>query len=101
MSGFIKFIREQGVVGLAVGFILGGSVAKVVTALVNDIIQPILGLVLGSAAGLKEAYFSIFGLTKIMYGDFISVLIDFFVVALVVYYGVKALRLDRLDKKKE
>lgn len=38
MKGFIEFIREKGVVGLAVGFILGGAVAKVVAALVTDLI---------------------------------------------------------------
>jgi large conductance mechanosensitive channel len=43
MKGFLNFIREQGVVGLAVGFILGGSVSKVVTSLVTDIINPVLG----------------------------------------------------------
>lgn len=40
MQDFIKFIREQGVIGLAIAFILGGAVAKVVSSLVKDIIQP-------------------------------------------------------------
>ena len=100
MKGFIDFIREQGVVGLAVGFILGGAVSKVVSALVTDIINPILGLILGAAQGLKEAYIPV-GTSKIMYGDMISVLIDFVIISLVVYYGVRMLGLDRLDKKKE
>lgn len=99
MKGFVDFIREQGVVGLAVGFILGGAVSKVVSALVTDIINPVLGLVLGSAEGLKSASFGR-GAVQIMYGDFISVLIDFIVIALVVYYGVKMLKLDKLDKSK-
>ena len=42
MKGFIAFIREQGVVGLAVGFILGGAIAKMVTSLVNDMINPLI-----------------------------------------------------------
>lgn len=99
MKGFINFIREQGVVGLAVGFILGGAVSKFVTAFITDLINPILGVILGMAGGLKDAYFSI-GTVKFMYGDFISSLIDFVVVAAVVYFGVKTLKLDRLDKKK-
>lgn len=99
MKGFIDFIREQGVVGLAVGFILGGAVSKVVTALVSDIINPILGGLLGSTQGLKTAYFNI-GSAQILYGDLLSVLIDFLVIALVVYYGVKWLKLDKLDKAK-
>ncbi|KND48153.1 MAG: large conductance mechanosensitive channel protein [Parcubacteria bacterium C7867-006] len=99
MKGFIDFIREQGVVGLAVGFILGGAVSKVVTAIVTDIINPILGLALGAVGGLKTASFGI-GSVRILYGDFLSVTIDFIVVALVVYFGVKMIGLDRLDKKK-
>lgn len=99
MKGFLNFIREQGVIGLAVGFLLGGAVSKFVTAFITDLINPILGVILGMAGGLKDAYFSI-GTVKFMYGDFISSLIDFIVVAFVVYFGVKALRLDKLDKKK-
>ena len=100
MTGFINFIRKQGVVGLAVGFILGTSVAKVVSSLVQDIIQPVLALVLGGPGGLNAAAFSFFGAT-VKYGSFIAAVIDFLIIAAVVYYGVKALRLDRLDVKKE
>lgn len=99
MKGFIEFIREQGVVGLAVGFILGGAVSKVVSALVTDVINPLLGMLLGAVGGLKTASFGI-GSARILYGDLLSVLIDFLVIALVVYFGVKLLRLDKLDKKK-
>jgi large conductance mechanosensitive channel len=100
MKGFLNFIREQGVVGLAVGFILGGAVSKVVSALVTDIINPILGLALGAASGPRTASFGV-GSARILYGDLISVVIDFLVIALVVYYGVKMIGLDKLDKKKE
>jgi large conductance mechanosensitive channel len=100
MKGFLNFIREQGVVGLDVGFILGGAVAKVVSAIVTDIINPLLGLVLGAAKGLGTASFKI-GAAEIMYGDLVSVVIDFAVIALVVYFGVKLIGLDKLDKKKE
>jgi large conductance mechanosensitive channel len=99
MKGFLDFIRERGVVGLAVGFILGGAVSKFVTAFITDLINPILGVILGMAGGLKEAYFTI-GTVKFMYGDFISSFIDFLVICLVVYFGVRILKLDRLDKKK-
>lgn len=99
MKGFLNFIREQGVVGLAVGFILGGAVSKLVTALVTDIISPIISIGLGATSGLKTASLTI-GSSKILYGDLISVLIDFVVIAAVVYYGVKLIGLDKLDKKK-
>lgn len=99
MKGFIEFIRDKGVVGLAVGFILGGAVSKVVASLVSDIINPVLGLILGPAGNLSD-YSITLGKAKIMYGNFISVAIDFTVIALVVYFGVTKLRLDKLDKGK-
>lgn len=98
MSGFIDFIRKQGVIGLAVGFILGGAVSEVVSALVEDIINPVIGIALGRVGSLANASFSI-GAANILWGHFISVIIDFLVVALVVYYGVKGLKLDKLDEK--
>lgn len=99
MKSFMDFIRAQGVIGLAVGFILGGSVAKVVSSIVDDLINPFLGLILGSTQGLSGAYLPLFG-AKIKYGNFISVLLDFIVIAGVVYFVVHGLKLDRLDKKK-
>ncbi|MFO0955487.1 MAG: large conductance mechanosensitive channel protein MscL [Candidatus Saccharibacteria bacterium] len=98
--GFMDFIREQGVVGLAVGFILGAAVAKVVSSLVNDIVNPLVGLALGSADGLKSANFKLAGAT-IAYGSFLATLLDFAIIAAVVYFGVKILGLDRMDKKKD
>jgi large conductance mechanosensitive channel len=100
MKGFLDFIREQGVVGLAVGFILGGAVSKVVAGLVTDIINPIIGVALGAAGELKSASLAI-GSVNILWGDFVSILIDFVIIALVVYFGVKFIGLDKLDKKKE
>lgn len=99
MIGFIEFIRKQGVVGLAVGFILGGAVSKMVTALVSDIINPLIGAALGSV-NLNDRVFSI-GDAQFMWGHFVSTLIDFLVVAAVVYYGFKFLKIDKLDKPKE
>lgn len=95
----MDFIREQGVIGLAVGFILGGAVSNLVSALVDDIINPLLGLILGAAEGLATASLKI-GTAELMWGHLLTVLIDFIIIALVVYYGVRALKLDQLDKKK-
>lgn len=97
MKGFVDFIREQGVVGLAVGFILGGAVAKVVASLVEDIINPLLGVALGAAGELQEAVLTI-GAVELRWGSFLGVVIDFLVIALVVYFGVKGLGLDRLEE---
>lgn len=99
IQGFMEFIREQGVIGLAVGFILGGSVAKVVSSLVTDLINPLIGLVLGSTKGLESAKVILFG-AKIMYGHFLSVTLDFLIIAAVVYFIIKGLGLHKLDKKK-
>lgn len=99
MKGFLDFVREQGVVGLAVGFILGGAVSKLVASLVGDIISPLLALALKNIENLQGAYLQV-GSAKIMWGSFLNVLIDFVVIALVVYAGVKVLKLDKLDKKK-
>jgi len=69
MKGFADFIREQGVAGLAVGFILGGAVSKVVASLVSDIVNPIVGVVLGMTKGLADAVLVI-GPVEIMWGTF-------------------------------
>jgi len=100
MKGFINFVREQGVVGLAVGFILGGAISKVVASLVNDIINPLLGVILGATSNLSNSFFKI-GEIKVMWGSFVGSVIDFLIIAMVVYFGVKGLKLDSLDKKKE
>ncbi len=99
MKGFINFVREQGVMGLAVGFILGGAVSKVVASLVDDIINPVIGIALGAAGNLDEMYLSVGG-AEIAWGKFIAGIVDFTVIAFVVYFGVKGLGLDKLDKKK-
>jgi large conductance mechanosensitive channel len=100
MKGFLDFIRQQGVIGLAVGFILGGAVSKVVSAIVTDLINPILGIIMGPAGNLTSYSWQI-GKATIRYGDFITNFIDFVVIAAVVYLGVKKLGLDKLDKPKQ
>ena len=96
LSDFVRFVREQGIVGLAVGFILGGAVSKTVTALVTDIIQPLLGYVLGSTAGLSAMH-----LGSVMIGDFTAALIDLLIVAAVVFFLFKGLGLEKLDAPKK
>lgn len=98
VSGFMDFIRKQGVVGVAVGFVLAGAVAKMVTALVTDIINPLIGLVLVNAGNLKNAKFTIHNV-EILWGDFVSTTIDFLIIALVVYFTIKLLGIDTEKKK--
>ncbi len=99
MKGFLTFIREQGVLGLAIGFILGGAVSKIVASLVNDVINPILGMGLGAVEGLKGAFIQI-GSAKLMWGSFINTMIDFVIVAAVVYGLVKLLGLNKKAEQK-
>lgn len=100
MKGFLNFIREQGVVGLAVGFVLGGAVSKFVTAMIVDVVNPLLGLALGTVGDLEQFTINV-GPAKLMVGDFLSNLIDLLVIALIVYVAVTRLGLNRLDKKRD
>lgn len=96
VAGFMSFVREQGVVGLAIGFILGGAVSKVVSSLVEDVINPIIGLIFGSSEGLSGMTIGVVNL-----GAFVSVVIDFIIIAFVVYFIFKGLGFDKMDKSKE
>jgi len=101
LQGFVDFIREQGVVGLAVGLILGIASKGVVDSLVANIFNPVIGLVTGGgnlankAVCLNDSCSS-----KLGYGQVISDLLSFIIVAAIIYFVVKGLKLDKLDKKK-
>lgn len=98
-GGFMRFIREQNVVGLAVGLIIGTAASGVVNSLINNVIMPPLGFLLGSADGIRGLTLDM-GMTPagehavLAYGAFINDLINFLVLALVVYIVIKALKLD-------
>jgi len=95
VSGFVDFIRDRGVAGFAIGFILGGAAQKLVQALMDDIVSPVLGLLLGHVQSLTAYTLGVFKI-----GDFISVFINFLILCLVVYFIFKILRLEKLDKPK-
>lgn len=100
-QNFIEFIRERGIIGLAIGFMLGGSVSRVVSAFVTDIINPLVGIFVGRTERLKELKLTI-NAVDILWGDFIANFIDFLIIAAVVYFVLfKGLRLYSLEKKKE
>jgi large conductance mechanosensitive channel len=109
LQGFVNFVREQGVVGLAVGLILGVAAKSVVDSLVNNILNPIIGLLYGGG-DFSTKYICLKQQTqgsvttcssKLGYGSFLNTLISFVIVAAAVYFLVKALKLDKIDKKKE
>jgi len=93
MKDFMNFIREHGVIGLAIGFIFGTSVSKVVTSFVGNIVQPIIGAIFGSSRGLQAWTWG-----SIMIGNFLVTIIDFTIIIAVVYCVFKKLNLKNLDK---
>jgi large conductance mechanosensitive channel len=98
LQGFLDFIRAKGVIGLAIGIVMGTSVTKLVAALVTDIINPLIGILLGRIGDLSKVYIQIAS-AQILIGSFISSIIDFLIIAFVVYFAVKILGIDKLDKK--
>ena len=87
---FMDFIGKSGVLGLAIGFIMGTYIGKVVSALVGDIIMPIPGAFI-PGGDWRKAIFSIpigQGINFAI-GDFVGVILDFIIVAIVVFLIVK------------
>ena len=96
LAGFMDFMRERGVAGLAVGFIMGGAVTKTVTSFVDDVLNPLIGIVAGSRLNLTEMTI---GVVKV--GSFANTLVNLLIVSAVVYFILyKALHLDKLEKPK-
>src|SRR5580704_749524 len=86
MGGFKQFILRGNVVDLAVGVVIGAAFNAVVTSFVKSFFTPIITIISGNGK-LSTLYFS-FGNVKINYGDFISSLISFLIVAIVIYFFV-------------
>lgn len=97
-SEFRDFIMRGDVVDLAVGVIIGGAFGKIVTSLVNDILMPIIGILIG---GIDFSNLSVNVLdAKIMYGSFIQQIIDFLIVALCIFLFIKLInKITRKDKR--
>lgn len=94
---FKDFISKGNVIDMAVGVIIGGAFGKIVTSIVNDILMPLIGLVIGGIdfSGLS---FKIDDAT-IAYGMFIQNVIDFLIVALCIFVFVKII--GKFNKKRE
>ena len=97
---FRDFINRGNVIDLAVGVVVGGAFGKIVTSLVNDIIMPVIGLILG---GIDFTKLSLtIGESVITYGAFIQNVIDFLIVAFCIFALVKTINtLTNKRKKKE
>lgn len=107
---FKTFINKGNVLGLAVGVIIGGAFSTITTSLTNDIIMPIVSIFMGGVdfSSMSVMLPSVFPVAEdavpntLSYGSFISAVINFFILALVVFFIVKAVnKAMELGKKKE
>ena len=96
LKEFKEFAMKGNIVDLAVAVIIGGAFGKIVTALTDSIIMPIIALVLGKG-GMSEVSFTV-GSTVFPIGIFLQAVIDFILIALVLFLMIKAMN---SAKKKE
>ena len=97
LAEFKTFIARGNVMDMAVGVIIGGAFSNITTSLINDIVMPLLGILTGSMsfASLEVRI----GPAVITYGNFIQAVLNFLVMAFVVFCLVKGI--NRLHRKKE
>jgi large conductance mechanosensitive channel len=111
MSDFKKFIARGNVVDLGVAVIMGGAFGAIVTSLVNDVVMPPIGLILGHV-DFKELFFPLDGKSYatlaaakaaaapvIAYGTFLNTIINFTIIAFVVFLMVN--QVSKLQRKPE
>jgi len=108
---FKEFAMRGNVIDLAVGVIIGGAFGKIVTSLVNDIIMPPIGRLIGGIdfkdlkislyTKAQEAELGADATATINYGKFINVLIDFIIVAFCIFMLVKVINVLRRKGEKE
>ncbi|VVB90783.1 Large-conductance mechanosensitive channel [uncultured archaeon] len=89
MQEFMDFLNKYGVIGLAIAFVMGAAVTKLVTALVTDLIMPVIGALIPGGDWRNATL--VIGNIKFMIGDFAGVLIDFIIIALVIFMIVKTI----------
>jgi len=94
---FSEFLKNYQVIGLAVAVIIGAAAGKMVTAMVNDIIMPIIGALV-PGGDWKTSVLEI-GPMKFLIGDFAGAVIDFVIVALVIFLIVKLVMKGDTSKK--
>ena len=95
---FKDFLKKYSVLGLAVAFIIGAASTKLVSALVNDLVMPLVGAII-PGGDWRLAVFQL-GPVKFLIGDFIGALIDFIIVAVVVFLMVKFIMKEDATQKR-
>ncbi|MCM3354462.1 large conductance mechanosensitive channel protein MscL [Bacillus sp. FSL K6-1012] len=94
---FKTFAMRGNIVDLAIGVVIGGAFGKIVTSLVNDIIMPLVGLLLG---GLDFSGLSFtFGDAVVKYGSFIQTIVNFLIISFSIFIVIRTL--NQLKRKKE
>ena len=97
LKEFKEFISKGNVIDMAVGVIIGSAFSKIVTSLVNDIIMPLIGIIIG---GLDFTSLSIkIKDSEILYGSFIQNIVDFLIIAACIFTVIKIL--NKFKKKNE
>ncbi|WP_294521531.1 large conductance mechanosensitive channel protein MscL [uncultured Pseudoflavonifractor sp.] len=100
LGEFRKFIARGNVMDLAVGVIIGGAFQSIVNSLVNDIINPVLGIFTGDSEALAASLaIQLPGGGQLMLGSFINAVINFLIMAFVIFCIVKGL--NSFHRKKE
>ena len=98
-SEFKTFIARGNVMDLAVGVIIGGAFSNITKSLVNDILNPVLGIIAGDNEALAALSIQLPGGGALMIGNFINAVLNFLIMAFAVFCLVKAL--NSLHRKKE
>ena len=108
MDEFKKFISRGNVVDMAVGVIVGSAFTAIVNSLVKDVITPIMGILTGGVDFTQMKYVITPATEEvaevaILYGNFIQAIINFLIIAFVVFCMVKIINTmrEKLEKKKE
>jgi large conductance mechanosensitive channel len=91
---FMDFLNKYGVIGLAIAFIIGGAAGRLITALVSDLLMPVIAVIIPGGEW-RTSVFQI-GPIKFLLGDFAGALIDFIIIALVVFLLSKQLAKTKL-----
>ena len=94
---FKEFIAKGNVLDMAVGVIIGGAFGKIVTSVVNDLLMPLIGMIIG---GIDFTNLSVkIGEANVTYGNFIQNVLDFLIIALCIFFIVKIV--NKFTKKNE
>ena len=89
MTGFREFLLKTNALALAIGVIIGAAIGKVVSGVVDDVLMPIVGLVLPSGEW-RNAQIPLSGTNAIKYGDLLGRIVDFVVISLVVFFLLRS-----------